>query len=409
MPGTILRTTLLALLSATPCLGQTSYNGLVPGRSSRSEVAGVLGQPIGTGTATQLEYQHPENFQSLSVRYRDGVSPMESLQIVLLFPALRPGVLQYFGLPERADGLSRDSQGKLVEYFGAPKYLALTYAGADAESGIRTVVMHSPGSYQRAASAAGAPGSVAQAPSAPQAPPVFPPAGAAPPSSQAPGAASTMSVIYQPLPLAHDECMRRAERALGVEGYRIDVVRKPRYILASKLVFGGVIMCEEAPSGQEWVNVIVSAPSADRVAAERERGILLQHMTEGVTAATTPAPAPAPAPAPPPPPAPAPPPAGAAVNVLGSWKGTSTGAGRTYDQTLTVTQQSGNTFSGNLTDGPVTGTIQGDQVTIDRPNWGQRWTGTLRRTPTGLKMEGSIFNVSPAGSPPIATFEFSHP
>src|SRR5262245_12906150 len=131
-----------ALLAAGPCGAQTSYNGVIPGRSTLAQVAAILGQPTRSGSNV-AEYRHPESLSSISVSDRptSGAVLVEKVQLVFLFPALRAPLAEHFGLPQRAEASSRDSAGRLVEYYGAPKYITLRYATANADEGIVGVSM----------------------------------------------------------------------------------------------------------------------------------------------------------------------------------------------------------------------------------------------------------------------------
>src|SRR5262249_50823013 len=118
---------------------------------------------------------------------------------------------------------------------------------------------------------------------------------------------NTLGLANQRMGYSVAECLRRAERALSLEQYSVDVHRNPTYVLASKVLVssrvlrGAGILCEDINPELTWVTVVVSAPIADRAQMIAERTRLMQHMDEMVTTGPTrptQAPAPAPAPAP---------------------------------------------------------------------------------------------------------------
>lgn len=132
-------------------------------------------------------------------------------------------------------------------------------------------------------------------------------------AAQAPAPAWSRGL--QILPVKVSEASRRAEAALRAEGYTITNHSNPSedafFLGGQKANHSAIIMCDLAPGGQTWVNVVVaSAGTSDNgvPGLERER---LQRRMNDTAPAPTPPPAPPPAPstsAPPPPPAPAPPP-----------------------------------------------------------------------------------------------------
>src|SRR5216684_1558924 len=74
--------TLFALLSCSVCLGQSSFMGLTPGKSTRADVERVLGRPVKNVSETLVEYAPRQlklihagvtsNSGKIYVQYRDG-------------------------------------------------------------------------------------------------------------------------------------------------------------------------------------------------------------------------------------------------------------------------------------------------------------------------------------------------
>ena len=59
------------MLFCVACLGQSSYQGLIPGQSTRADVERALGRPVKEVSKTLVEYKSPENLVRLYVQYRD--------------------------------------------------------------------------------------------------------------------------------------------------------------------------------------------------------------------------------------------------------------------------------------------------------------------------------------------------
>lgn len=83
--------------------------------------------------------------------------------------------------------------------------------------------------------------------------------------AQAPG----WSRGQQNLAITYDECVRRAQMALQAEGYRTDYAAGA-FVVGIKNVHTSVIMCNQAPEGKTWVNIVV-ASNGDGGGNERER------------------------------------------------------------------------------------------------------------------------------------------
>src|SRR5438128_7618619 len=131
------------VLAYMPCLGQTSFQGLTAGTSTRSDVARVLGQPVRTISTTLSEYNPPAGIAKVEVAYSAGSDLVERMEVYFLKPISRPALIQKFNLSQRADESRTNAEGKLVEYFADSSLLALTYAAADTSSGVSHVGYYS--------------------------------------------------------------------------------------------------------------------------------------------------------------------------------------------------------------------------------------------------------------------------
>jgi len=131
------------MLACTSCLAQSSYLGLTPGRSMRSDVESALGQPVRVLNATEFEYSPPEGIAKVGVQYRAGSAVAERIDVYLLQPVLRSALIQKFNLPESPAAKGTNAEGKVQEFFGEPKFLVFIYASAEATSGVTALGYYS--------------------------------------------------------------------------------------------------------------------------------------------------------------------------------------------------------------------------------------------------------------------------
>lgn len=142
--------TLFILLSCNTCFGQSSFQKLIPGTTTRSEVASVFGQPVRTISATLLEYAPPAGLAKVEAEYRAGSAIVERLEVYFVRPVSRQALVQQFALPQVAEKKT-SIDGKLVEYFGGTSLLALTYASADTSSGVSRIGYYSRDLFEKVA------------------------------------------------------------------------------------------------------------------------------------------------------------------------------------------------------------------------------------------------------------------
>jgi hypothetical protein len=144
---------LLVLLTGASCFAQTPLHGLVAGQSVRTDVERIAGKPVTVHSQTLVEY-NPEVFDSktwgnnvakMYVQYRIDSPIVERIELMLGKPVSRSDSFKALeastsaahqpNMPEQP--ASRGKNGvRLVEYFGAPYYIVLTYEGADVNSGV---------------------------------------------------------------------------------------------------------------------------------------------------------------------------------------------------------------------------------------------------------------------------------
>jgi hypothetical protein len=101
--------------------------------------------------------------------------------------------------------------------------------------------------------------------------------------AQSPGWSRGQQVVS----LSFEDCVRRAASSLQAEGYQVEY-SAGAFAVGRKDVHTGVIMCNGAPDGQQWVNIVV-ASNGDGGGTQRQR---LQAQMNG--APTTPPPPPPP-------------------------------------------------------------------------------------------------------------------
>ena len=135
----------------TTCFGQSSFQEVTPGASTRNDVARALGQPVRTISTTLFEYKPPAGIAKIEAEYRAGSAIVERLEVYFVRPVSRPAMIKQFNLPQQADARKTDAEGKLVEYFGGSSLLALVYASADAASGVSHIGYYSPELFEKRA------------------------------------------------------------------------------------------------------------------------------------------------------------------------------------------------------------------------------------------------------------------
>lgn len=128
---------IVALAASGVCFAQSNYKDLTPGKSTRSDVDRVLGQPVKQISQTLFEYRPNQPTQSkIYFQYRKDSAIVERIEILLVKPRTRADILTVLHLPQQPTASRVNSRGVLEEYFGSSFYVVLTYEGAEASSGV---------------------------------------------------------------------------------------------------------------------------------------------------------------------------------------------------------------------------------------------------------------------------------
>lgn len=147
MKNRMLRIIIFLLLISTTSFGQSSFQGLTPGASTRDEVNRVLGRPVNTDSTIIAEHTPPEGVQKVEVVYARNSDVASQIYIHLPRPVTRRALIQKFELPQQADLREKGENGYLHELFGGQSLLTLVYESADADSGVKLIVYHSKASF----------------------------------------------------------------------------------------------------------------------------------------------------------------------------------------------------------------------------------------------------------------------
>lgn len=135
-------------LAASPCLAVSTYMGIQPGKSTRSDVEGKLGRPAQGVSESMYEYAVPGGSGKIIVEYRND-QVVDRLERRFVRPVSRSALIRSLELPAEAEESGKTKDGKLVEYFGDILTMALIYAGEDAKSGVQSVGYYSMELYSR--------------------------------------------------------------------------------------------------------------------------------------------------------------------------------------------------------------------------------------------------------------------
>src|SRR5437016_1802653 len=73
---------LMIFLAYVSCFGQTSFQGLTPGKSTRADVERVLGQPINKVSETLIEYRARPFTSKVFVQYRKDSPVIERIEVL---------------------------------------------------------------------------------------------------------------------------------------------------------------------------------------------------------------------------------------------------------------------------------------------------------------------------------------
>jgi hypothetical protein len=139
----------LAVAIAAARIGAvTLLLGLEPGKSTRADADRVLGQPL-RASGTAIEYAPRGGSGPIVVTLQSDGATIDRIEVHMAEPVRRDALAPTLNLPGTADG-SRAANGRLVEFYGSPNLLVLTYQGADVASGIASVGYYSDAPFAQA-------------------------------------------------------------------------------------------------------------------------------------------------------------------------------------------------------------------------------------------------------------------
>lgn len=122
----------LLLLSAGVCFGQSTYKGLTPGTSTRTEAERVLGQPVKNVSETLSEYRPQPLTSKIYVQYRKRSPVIERIEF---FCVLEQSDCSHFFEQQHSamtdddwEGTVGDGLEKQAKYYRNPFYAVLTFA-----------------------------------------------------------------------------------------------------------------------------------------------------------------------------------------------------------------------------------------------------------------------------------------
>jgi TonB family protein len=132
------------LVVCAACFGQSSFQEITPGTSTRNDVARVLGQPVRSISTTRFEDAPPARIAKVEVEYRAGSHIADRVEVYFVRPISLQALIQKLGLPPQADARKPNEEGRLADYFVGSLFLVLTYAAGDESSGISRIGYYSP-------------------------------------------------------------------------------------------------------------------------------------------------------------------------------------------------------------------------------------------------------------------------
>jgi hypothetical protein len=140
----------ISILALTASLSaQTTYQGLTPGQSRRAQVEAVLRAPVRQVDGATWEHSPLQGTGPIHAQYVAGSDLLDRLQVFFAQPIVRSVMVERVLGNRSPENRSADSSGALVEYYGAPSYVALTYVGAEESRGVASIAYFSRALYDR--------------------------------------------------------------------------------------------------------------------------------------------------------------------------------------------------------------------------------------------------------------------
>ncbi len=139
----------LMLMGSCACMAQTKYNGqLEPGLSTMDDAERVLGKPLNALSKTRFEYPPPAGASKLRIDFLGRT--VNLIHVEFQKPYDRGALTQAMKLPERPQTSKTSDCGYMVEYYGAPALIALSYSSTQTSSGVTSLLYYSPTSFAMA-------------------------------------------------------------------------------------------------------------------------------------------------------------------------------------------------------------------------------------------------------------------
>ena len=132
----------LVLFCGAASFAQSAFKGLTPGKSTKTDVQRLLGQPLREVSETLHEYKSENLSEKIFVQFGPEGSIVERIEAVYPATRDRADVIRVLRLPASPTGSQTNSRGKLEEYF-ATTNIVLTYASGEASDGVSRVGYYS--------------------------------------------------------------------------------------------------------------------------------------------------------------------------------------------------------------------------------------------------------------------------
>lgn len=119
----------------------TTYKGIQPGKTTKDEVSGILGEPIEINTST-YEYPSPQTrVEKVVIEYKiaESIPIADKVDVYFSKSVARSAQIKQMNLPDSPTSQGENPEGKLQEYYGSTKSLILTYKGKTTESGVKVI------------------------------------------------------------------------------------------------------------------------------------------------------------------------------------------------------------------------------------------------------------------------------
>lgn len=129
----------------------TKYKGIQPGKTTKDEVSGILGEPAKEINSSSYEYPPKTSIErAIVIEYKmtEPAPIVDKMDIHFLKPVARGALAKKLNLPENPSSQGVNPDGKFQEYFGSNLALMLTYDGKAAESGVTVLSFFSRDTFE---------------------------------------------------------------------------------------------------------------------------------------------------------------------------------------------------------------------------------------------------------------------